>query len=418
MACPGAALSLPAHKMSQVAPAPFLFQPALPSPCFVIDLERLRQNAAILESLQQDTGARILLALKCFSAFVTFPLLSRAFAGPLWGTCASSVDEARLGREEFGGEVHAFAAAFSDAEMAELTDYADYLTFNSLAQWRKFRPQIAAFNAGRRKPIYCGFRVNPEHSEGAVAIYDPCAPGSRLGIRKTGLEKSVAEDWQGISGLHFHALCEQNADALERTLTAFETRFSPWLPKCQWLNWGGGHHITRSDYDLDLLKALLRKWQHRYGCQIYLEPGEAVALDAGWLIATVLDIVEADLPVAILDASAACHMPDVLEMPYTPKVWQLAANEPAQAEKPGRLPYTARLAGKSCLAGDVIGEYSFARELQVGQRLVFADMAIYSMVKTTTFNGLRLPTIATLAKDNDFRLVKEFGHADFKGRLS
>lgn len=409
---------MPDLKRMDNAPAAFLFKPELPSPCFVIDLELLRRNAAILASVQEGTGAKILLALKAFAAFSTFPLLSRTFTGPLWGTCASSLDEARLGKEEFGGEVHAFAAAWSKEEMSELVDYVDHLTFNSLAQWRLFKPLIAAANAKRENCIQCGFRLNPEHSEGAVAIYNPCSPGSRLGIRKKNLAMATDEDWQGISGLHFHTLCEQDADALDRTLAAFENKFGKWLPNCAWMNWGGGHHITRPGYNLELLKKLLLEWRQKYNCHIYLEPGEAVALNAGWLIATVLDIVEADQPIAILDTSAACHMPDVLEMPYRPNVWQIFEGEPCQCGNPGALAHTCRLAGKSCLAGDVIGEYSFSHELKIGDRLVFGDMAIYSMVKTTTFNGLRLPSIALFDKNNNFTIIREFSYGDFKWRLS
>lgn len=395
----------------------------VPSPCFVIDAQKLRKNAAILDGVQNATGARILLALKAFAAFPLFKFLSREKAGPLWGTCASSVDEAKLGREEFGGEVHAFAAGWSREEMRELLRLADHITFNSLAQWLQFRPMILAANAERRKgnPIKCGLRINPEHSECAVAIYDPCSPGSRLGIRQAELQKMADECWGGLEGLHFHTLCEQNAAALARTLRVFEGKFGAYISKCRWLNWGGGHHITRKDYDLDLLRGLLLDWKKRFGVQIYLEPGEAVALDAGWLAATVLDVVEADMPVAILDVSAACHMPDVLEMPYRPNVWRLEQpyGAPCAAGTAGDGPHTCRLAGKSCLAGDVIGEYSFAMPLKPGDKLAFADMAIYSMVKTTTFNGLQLPSIGVYDPLNNskFTVLRKFCHEDFKFRL-
>lgn len=386
----------------------------LPSPSFVIDADRLRQNVRILENVQERTGTRILLALKAFSAWSVFPQLSRAFAGPLWGTCASSVDEARLGREEFGGEVHAFAAAWSDEEFHELQQLADHIVFNSLGQWQRFRPLAAA--APRR--IKYGLRVNPEHSEGAVAIYNPCAPGSRLGIRQRQLEAADKSDLAGISGLHFHTLCEQGADALARTLASFKKRFGRFAAGCQWLNWGGGHHITKPGYDVDLLCSLINDFRQEFSCQIYLEPGEAVALDAGWLVATVLDVVEADMPVAILDTSAACHMPDVLEMPYTPQVYRLTDNGPIRAEAGGG--WKCRLAGKSCLAGDVIGEYGLDSSLKIGDRVAFADMAIYSMVKTNTFNGLRLPAIAIHDSDANEKLkvIRDFGYEDFKTRLS
>ena len=383
----------------------------VPTPCFVLDADRLRANAAVLDQVQQRTGARILLALKGFAAWATFPLLSRfKGTGPLWGACASSVDEARLAREAFGGEVHAFAAAWNAREMAELLPLTDHLVFNSTAQWRQFRPAIAMHNQSRcpDRRIQCGLRINPEHSEGAAAIYDPCAPGSRLGIRRKDFDPTALE---GISGLHFHTLCEQNADALQRTLAAVEEKFGPWLSQCRWINMGGGHHITRPDYDLDLLCRLLTDWRDRYQAQIYLEPGEAVALNAGVLVSTVLDVVRADMPVAILDTSAATHMPDVLEMPYRPMV--IGSGEAGEKK------WSCRLAGKSCLAGDVIGEYSFDAPLKAGDRLVFTDMAIYSMVKTTTFNGLRLPSIVRWNPETDeTRLVREFGYEDFKMRLS
>lgn len=400
-----------------------------PSPCFVLDEARLRANAAILDGVQRATGAKILLALKGFAAWATFPLLSRAGAGPLWGVCASSVDEARLGREDFGGEVHAFAAAWSEEEFRELLTLCDHIVFNSVAQWRRFRPVAeAARTAGKSREVSFGLRLNPEHSEGAVPIYDPCSPGSRLGIREAALAGELPPgELGGISGLHFHTLCEQGADALARTLDAVEARFAPWivaLPEARWLNFGGGHHITREGYDLALLRRLITRWRDKYGAQIYLEPGEAVALNAGWLTATVLDVVEADMPVAVLDVSAACHMPDVLEMPYRPEVFYRAGGgAPRKAAEAGADAWTCRLAGKSCLAGDVIGEYAFAAPLAVGERLVFADMAIYSMVKTTTFNGLRLPSIGicrcgAAAPGERFEVLRRFGYHDFRERLS
>lgn len=398
----------------------FILTESVPSPCFVIDADRLRANGKIFAKLQGQTGVKILLALKGYAAFATFPLLSRSMGGPLWGVCASSVHEARLGREEFGGEVHAFAAAWTDAEMAELLTLIDHITFNSLAQWRHFRPMVEAANAGRQRPILCGLRVNPEHSEGAVAIYNPCSPSSRLGIRPREMSGITEDDWRGLTGLHFHTLCEQDAQALARTLAAFGEKFAPWIKRCQWLNLGGGHHITRPGYDLDLLKKLLITWRDRCGVQLYLEPGEAVALNAGWLLTTVLDLVQADLPVAILDTSAACHMPDVLEMPYRPHVRLINGSTMMEAGEAGALPFTCRLAGKSCLAGDEIGIYSFPKTLKPGDKLAFADMAIYSMVKTTTFNGLNLPSIAIYDgnAEQPLRLVRQFGYEDFKGRLS
>lgn len=399
--------------MAPVCPS-ILFSEEIPEPCYALDEERLAENAAILEKTQRESGAKILLALKAFSAWSAFPILSRAYAGPLYGCCASSLDEARLGKEKFGGEIHAFAAAWDDKEFRELTKFCDKITFNSFAQWRKFKPVVAAANRGRKTPIICGLRVNPEHSEGAPAIYDPCAPGSRLGVRSGNMESL-----DGLTGLHIHTLCEQNADALERTLAVFEKKFNPYVKRCSWLNWGGGHHITREDYDVNLLVELIKTWRKRYGVDVYLEPGEAVALDAGWLTCRVLDVVEADMPIAILDVSAACHMPDVLETPYTPGVWY-----PGGDGKPGKAGvgegvHKYRLAGKSCLAGDVIGEYGFSRPLKIDDRLVFDDMAIYSMVKNNTFNGLRLPAIGSLkTRSGPFKLIREFGYEDFRNRLS
>lgn len=383
-----------------------------PSPCFVLDEGKLRANTAILDTVQCRTGARILLALKAFSMWSVFPLLSRAHKGCLYGCCASSPDEARLAREMFGGEVHAFAAGFSEADIQDLLQTSDHLVFNSFMQWRRFRGMVKARSQEQGTPVSCGIRVNPEHSEGAVDIYNPCAPGSRLGVRlREFAPEAEAGGLNGISGLHFHTLCEQGADALARTLDVFEQKFGGYLHAMDWVNFGGGHHITRPGYDLDLLCSCIERVRDRYGVQVYLEPGEAVALNAGFLISTVLDVVAADIPVAILDTSASAHMPDVLEMPYRPGV--------IGSGLPGEKNWTCRLAGKSCLAGDVIGEYSFDAPLRPGERLVFTDMAIYSMVKTTTFNGLRLPTIVRWDPETDaVECVRAFGYEDFKNRLS
>jgi carboxynorspermidine decarboxylase len=371
------------------------------TPCFVVDADALRRNLAVLAEVCRRTGVRILLALKGFAMHRVFPLLAET----LQGTCASSPHEARLGREEFGGEVHVFAAAFSRADVEELLTLADHLVFNSFAQWRRFRPLVEA----APRAISCGLRINPEHSEGQVPLYDPCAPGSRLGIRRARFD---GENLEGIEGLHFHTLCEHNADALERTLAAVEARFGEFLPRMRWLNLGGGHHITRDDYDVERLCGLLAGLGARHPhLTVYLEPGEAVALNAGYLVATVLDVIENDMPIAILDASAATHMPDVLEMPYRPGV--------VGAGRPGEKPFPYRLGGLSCLAGDVIGEYSFDLPLTVGDKLVFTDMAHYSMVKTTTFNGIRLADIALYdPQDDTFEMVRRFGYEDYKNRLS
>ena len=417
--------------MTAPTPLPWnrLLPPDLPIPCFVVDEDRLLGNLAVLAGIQHSTGAKILLALKGFAMFSTFPLLRRV----LHGVCASSPHEARLGREEFGREVHAFAAAYSDADMAELAELADHVVFNSFAQLRRFRPVLEAAAKTRGRNIDLGLRINPEHSEGAVPIYDPCAHGSRLGIRRAAFE---GQSLEGISGLHFHTLCEQGAEPLARTLDVVEKNFGAFLHQMRWLNFGGGHHITKPGYNLDLLCECITRMQQTYGVQVYLEPGEAVALNTGVLVARVLDVIDADMPVALLDTSAAAHMPDVLEMPYRPEV--LRGEE--QAELPGEKPWTCRLAGKSCLAGDVIGEYSFDAPLVPGDRLIFLDMAHYSMVKTNTFNGLTLPGIALieqgegsaspadagietvvatgLAPNRRLRMVRTFGYEDFKTRLS
>lgn len=373
------------------------------TPCFVEDLSLLRKNLEVLDSVQRRTDAKILLAQKAFSMFSVYPMLGKV----LHGTCASSPHEARLGREEFGKEVHAFAAAYSEKDMKELLGLCDHIIFNSFSQWKRFK-KLAMQTAAKRK-IDFGLRVNPEHSEAEVEIYDPCAAKSRLGIRKN-LFKD--EDLEGISGLHFHTLCEKNSDSLQRTLAAFEKKFAEYIPHMKWINFGGGHHITRPDYDVDLLCNLVNGFRKRWGTEtIYLEPGEAVALNTGFLVSTVLDVVHNDMDIAILDASAAAHMPDVLEMPYRPNI--------IDAGQPDEKKYTYRLAGQSCLAGDVIGDYSFPYELKPGMKIVFLDMGHYTMVKTNTFNGLQLPSIATWEPEKkELKVIKKFTYKDFKSRLS
>lgn len=383
----------------------------LPSPCFVVDEARLAANMAVMETVKTRTGAKILLALKGFAMFSVFPALKEALAG----TCASSPHEARLGREEFGGIVSTFAAGYSAEDMRQIIAASDHITFNSFEQLRLFSPAIReAREAGIH--LECGIRINPEHSEGAVAIYDPCSPGSRLGVRLREFEREAASGMlKDVAGLHCHTLCEQNADALARTLDVVEANFGKYLHDMDWYNAGGGHHLTRADYDIDLLCERLIRLRDTYGLQVYLEPGEAVALNAGVFKTTVLDIVAADMPIAILDSSAPAHLPDVLEMPYRPNV---TAPDGTLAGLPGEQAWTCRLAGKSCLAGDVMGEYSFAAPLRRGDVLLFMDMAHYTMVKTTTFNGLGLPAIARITPEGDPVLVKEFGYENFYCRLS
>ncbi|MFA4945793.1 MAG: carboxynorspermidine decarboxylase [Lentisphaeria bacterium] len=377
-------------------------RPGLPSPSFVVDEARLERNLQLLTEIQRRAGCKILLALKGFAMFATFPRCRRHLAG----ACASGVIEARLAREEFGGEVHAFAPAFTATDLEELLGLADHLVFNSFTQWKKWRATVHR----APRPISCGLRVNPEHSEVAVPLYDPCAPGSRLGITRAAFEPA---ELAGIEGLHFHCLCEQDSDALEHTLAAFEAKFGEFLPRLKWVNFGGGHHITRPGYDVERLVRLIRGFRDRHPHleTVYLEPGEAVALNTGVLVATVLDIVHNALDIAILDTSAECHMPDVLAMPYRPEI--------AGAGQPGEKPHTYRLGGLTCLAGDVIGDYSFAQPLRPGDKLAFLDMAHYSMVKTTTFNGIRLPAICLWnSASGEFRVLRTFGYADYKARLS
>ncbi|EMG36115.1 carboxynorspermidine decarboxylase [Desulfocurvibacter africanus PCS] len=384
----------------------------VPTPCFVVDERLIERNLAVLRSVIDRTDCRILLALKGFAMWSTFPLIARS----LHGCTASSPHEARLAREEFARgtserEVHAFAAGYSEADVRELSTLCDHIVFNSFNQWKRYRKIVQ--ESGRE--VECGMRVNPEHSEGAVPIYDPCSPGSRMGVLRKDFEPAELDTPDGrIVGLHFHTLCEQNADALARTLPHVEEKFGEFFPRMKWLNFGGGHHISRPDYDVDLLVNEVNRIKQKYGLQVYLEPGEAIALDTGVLVATVLDVIDNQGKIAILDTSAAAHMPDVLEMPYRPRCVLDGEN----AGQTGEKAYDYRLAGHSCLAGDVIGAYSFERELQVGDKLAFMDMAIYSMVKTTTFNGLQLPSIAKITEEGEFRMVKRFGYEDFRGRLS
>ena len=375
----------------------------LPSPCFVVDEVAVEENLRVLHRVQQDSGARVLLALKAFSMWSLAPLVARYLSG----TCASGPHEARLGRETFGGEVHTFSAAFSEPDLREVLRVSDHVTFNSVAQWKRFAP-LAREAAVSRPGLRFGLRVNPEHSEAEIPMYDPCAPYSRLGAPRSSIAPG---DLDGMTGLHFHTLCEQDLPPLQRTLAAFEEKFGDLLPGMKWVNVGGGHHVTRAGYQAEELVRVLRSFAARHKVQVYLEPGEAIAYHSGVLVAEVLDIVQNGMPIAILDTSATCHMPDVLEMPYRPGI--------LDGHEPGALPHTFRLGGQSCLAGDVIGDYSFAKPLAIGQRLVFEDMAYYTMVKTTTFNGVRLPSIAIWnSSSGSIRVVRDFGYEDFKGRLS
>jgi carboxynorspermidine decarboxylase len=374
----------------------------LETPCFVTDLGALEANLALLRAVQERSGCTILLALKGFAQWSTFPLVRRYLSG----ATASSVAEARLAREELGGQVHAYAPAYSDDEMRELVSLADHVVLNSPAQWRRHRKVIEA------RGISAGLRVNHEHQEVEVALYDPAGPCSRLGTTRANLS---AADLDGLDGLHFHTLCQKGSDALARALAAFEAKFGDFIPQMKWVNFGGGHHITRPDYDVELLVRLLRDFRAKWNVPVYLEPGEAVALGTGVLVASVMDTFHNGVDIAILDTSATAHMPDVLEMPYRPVI----IGPGIGAGEPGERAHTVRLGGMTCLAGDVIGDYSFDRPLAIGDKLVFLDMAHYTMVKTTTFNGVRLPSIATHdPATRHITVHKRFGYHDYRDRLS
>lgn len=369
----------------------------LQTPCYVVSEAALESNLKILASVQEKTGCKILLALKGFAMFSLFPLIKQY----LYGVAASSLDEARLGFEEFGKEVHLCAPAYRDDEFDELMTYCDHIVFNSFSQWNRFKDRI------KRTQVQAGIRVNPEHSEVKVSIYDPCAPRSRLGVTRQQFQDHLLD---GISGLHFHTLCELNADSLERTLTVFEDKFGSFVRNMSWINLGGGHHITRSDYNISLLCQLINDVKRRYPIDVYLEPGEAIALNTGVLVTSVLDIIHNQIDIAILDTSAAAHMPDVLEVPYRPSI--------IGAGPIDQYPYKYRLGGMTCLAGDIIGDYSFPEPLTIGSKLILLDMAHYTMVKNNTFNGIRLPSIAILEKSGSIRIVRKFSYEDYRNRLS
>jgi len=392
----------PPHVFEQ--PAPTFDVESVETPAYVVDRGLLKKNLEKLALVQRESGAKILLALKGFSMFSTFDLVREY----LHGCCTSGLHEALLGHEEFRKELHVYAPAFKQAEMEQIIPIAHHISFNSPTQWQKWKPMLDAARAAGLHAPSPGIRVNPEHSEVECSLYDPCSPSCRLGTRSETLDK---EDLTGLEGLHFHALCEQDSDVLERTLAAVERRFPKLLAQVQWVNMGGGHHITRKDYDVERLVRVIRSFKERWGKEVYLEPGEAIALNTGYLIASVLDIVPTDIPTAILDTSATAHMPDTLEMPYRPHI--------LGTDKPGVLPHTYRLGGMTCLAGDVINEYSFPEPLKIGQKLVFTDMAHYTMVKTSTFNGVPHPDIDLYDPETGvMRVVRRFGYEDFKTKLS
>lgn len=370
----------------------------LPTPCYVVDESLLIHNLEILGGVMDRTGCKILLAQKAFSMFSVYPLIGKYLSG----TTASGLYEAKLGAEEMGKENHVFSPAYREDEFEEIAEICDHIVFNSFSQLEKFK------NIARKAGKSIGLRINPECStQEGHEIYDPCSSGSRLGITLNNFKPELLSD---VDGLHFHTLCEQNSDDLITTVNAVEEKFGEYLYQMKWLNFGGGHHITRDDYDIQSLENCINRIQDKYGVQVYLEPGEAVALNAGFLVTSVLEVIKNGIEIAILDTSAACHMPDVLEMPYRPPL----LNSGLENEKE----YTYRLAGPTCLAGDVIGDYSFDKPLSIGDKLVFGDMAIYSMVKNNTFNGMGLPTIILRDKNGNNKIIRQFGYEDFKMRLS
>lgn len=367
------------------------------TPCYIIDESKLIHNLGILHGVEERTGCKILLAQKAFSCYHTYPLISKYVSG----TACSGLYEARLGYECMGKENHVFCAGYREDEIDEIVSYCGHIIFNSFSQLDKYREKV--LKAGKK----IGLRINPEYStQEGHEIYDPCSPKSRLGIT---LKNFQSDNLNGVSGLHFHTLCEQNSDDLESTLNAVEEKFGQYLKDMEWINFGGGHHITRPDYDIPRLEKCIKHMQDKYNLEVFLEPGEAFALNAGYLATRVLDITENDMPIAILDTSAACHMPDVLEMPYRPPLRNSCIN--------GEKQYSYRLGSQTCLAGDVIGEYSFDSPLEIDDMLIFEDMAIYSMVKNNTFNGMPLPSIELLKSDGSLQNLKTFGYDDFKCRL-
>ncbi|MDQ6960974.1 MAG: carboxynorspermidine decarboxylase [Mariprofundaceae bacterium] len=369
----------------------------LPSPCYVLEASKLLDNLKVFEHIQHNTGCKIILALKGFAMWGAFDLM-RPY---LHGATASSLHEAMLAKE-FGREVHVYAPAYKESEFSQLMALADHITFNSVSNWQRFQQDIAQSS----KYTACALRINPEISEVSTALYNPCARGSRLGIVADQMPESIEE----IEGFHVHALCGSDDQALARLLQAIEEKFSHWLPHIKWLNLGGGHHITRQGYDVAHLIQLLNAFSQKHQVQLYLEPGEAVGWQTGYLTSTVLDVVHNDVDIAILDTSAAAHMPDCLEMPYRPDV--------RGAKEVGVLAHDYRLGGASCLAGDVMGDYSFAQPLEVGQSIIFEDMIHYTFVKNNTFNGIQLPALAIQDLDGHMNILRQFSYDDYKYRLS
>ncbi len=371
----------------------------LPSPCWLLEEEKLQKNLELISDIKQQSGAKILLALKGYALWKSFPLIKPY----LDGCCASGLHEAKLADETFSKEVHTYAPAFKEEEIEEIAKISHHLVFNSPAQFHRYSTQAKKINP----QLSLGLRVNPEYSESPKEIYNPCGLYSRLGTTLENMNESVLNL---CDGLHFHALCEQDSSALENVLKNFEEKFGPYIPQMKWINFGGGHHITRKGYDTQKLINLIKDFKERYDVEVYLEPGEAIGWETGTLVTTVLDIVHNGLDIAILDSSAEAHMPDTIIMPYRADV--------RDAGKAGEKTLTYRLAGNTCLAGDIMGDYSFDTPLNIGDKVIFEDQMHYTMVKATTFNGVKLPSIAIQRKDGTVEVVREFGYEDFKHRLS
>ena len=371
------------------------------TPAYVLEEALLKNNLAVFDRVQKASGGKIILALKGFAFWSAFPWVREV----LHGATASSLHEARLAHEEMQKEVHIYSVAFTDREFPEVLKIADHIVFNSISQWTRFKPQVLAANKSRAKQVTCGLRVNPGYSEISTPLYDPCYANSRLGVT---IEEFKPEALDGIEGLHFHAHCGNNSTTLKKVVESFESRFGQYLPKLKWVNFGGGHHITKEGYDVDLLIQVIKDFKAKHGLEVYVEPGEAVGWRTGTLVASVVDIVKNGMDIAILDTSATAHMPDTLEMPYRPEI--------RGADEPGKLAHTYRLGGLTCLAGDIIGDYSFAQPLKIGDKLVFEDMIHYTIVKNTTFNGIPLPSLCIWTKEGELKVMREFGYDDYKLR--
>ena len=370
------------------------------TPYWLLEETLLENNLKILAYIKEQTDVKILLALKGYALWQSFPMVSHY----LDGCCASGLHEAKLSDEKFKKELHTYSPAFKEEEIEEIAKISQHLVFNSPAQFKRFAPLAKRYNPS----VSLGLRTNPEYSEAPVELYNPCGLYSRLGTTLSNFDESLLEE---LDGLHFHALCEQDAYALEKVLEAFEAKFGKYLSQMKWVNFGGGHHITRKDYDVEKLIQILNTFQAKYPhLQLYLEPGEAVGWETGTLVTSVLDIVHNGVDIAILDTSAEAHMPDTIIMPYRADV--------RDADEAGKKAYTYRLAGNTCLAGDVMGDYSFDKPLTIGEQIIFEDQMHYTMVKATTFNGVPLPSIAIQRKNGSIDLLKEFGYEDFRDRLS